>query len=369
MAWIFSAAMVEACASLHSSPGPAAASSPGNCAATAPCALSSGTPTPQAYSSDSKTLATYRHSRYGMTCAPLTACHGEALLTAFLAASRARTSAWPAAVPASTASAPASGESSRAWFARWSPSGCEWRTAQRSLLGDSEQFSATWPRSGSMRGGMCFPLPTAAPRIFVSAFGSSPDGERWPTPTATLGKNGGRVTPRKGREGGTLVEAVSSRMWPTPTASEADRGRTTVTGGRSPGRTTSLTGQVNQQMWPTPSASLGDPRRGAPSAETAAKRYRQGKRNLDDAVAMWPTPAARDYRHPNAKSYEERGGGKKGEQLPNSVGGPLNPHFVEWLMGWPLDWTAAAEPTESGASATDRYREWLQQHGCFWRMN
>lgn len=191
-------------------------------------------------------------------------------------------------------------------------------------------------------------------------------------------------------------------MWATPTASEADRGRTTVTGGRSPGRTTSLTGQVNQQMWPTPTASLGDPRRGAPSSETAAKRYRQGKRNLDDAVAMWPTPtaqdaeqaggraciesgnrrpslsyaaqmfptpAARDYRHPNAKSYEERGGGKKGEQQPNSVGGPLNPMWVEWLMGWPLGWTAAAAPTESGASATARYREWLQQHGCCWQTS
>ena len=31
----------------------------------------------------------------------------------------------------------------------------------------------------------------------------------WPTPTASLGTKGGRVTPRKSREGGTLVEAVS----------------------------------------------------------------------------------------------------------------------------------------------------------------
>lgn len=33
--------------------------------------------------------------------------------------------------------------------------------------------------------------------------------KRWPTPTATLGSKGGRVTPRKSREGGTLIEAVS----------------------------------------------------------------------------------------------------------------------------------------------------------------
>ena len=55
---------------------------------------------------------------------------------------------------------------------------------------------------------------------------------------------------------------------------------------------------------------------------------------------MVPTPAARDWRHPNAKTYQERGGGTKGEQLPNFVGGSLNPTWVEWLMGWPIGWTA-----------------------------
>lgn len=39
----------------------------------------------------------------------------------------------------------------------------------------------------------------------------------WPTPTASLGTNGGRVTPRKSREGGTLIEAVSARAFSTPT--------------------------------------------------------------------------------------------------------------------------------------------------------
>jgi len=60
---------------------------------------------------------------------------------------------------------------------------------------------------------------------------------------------------------------------------------------------------------------------------------------LATAVQVWPTPAARDYRHPNALPYSERGGGTKGEQLPNAVGGALNPTFVEYLMGLPKDWT------------------------------
>lgn len=40
----------------------------------------------------------------------------------------------------------------------------------------------------------------------------------WPTPTASLADKGGLITPSKGREGGTLIEAVSARTWPTPLA-------------------------------------------------------------------------------------------------------------------------------------------------------
>lgn len=64
---------------------------------------------------------------------------------------------------------------------------------------------------------------------------------------------------------------------------------------------------------------------------------------------MWPTPAARDYRYPNARPFRERGGGKRGEQLPNAIGGALNPTWVEWLMGYPTEWTALA-PSEMPSS-------------------
>lgn len=37
--------------------------------------------------------------------------------------------------------------------------------------------------------------------------------------------------------------------------------------------------------------------------------------------------------------------------------GRLNPEFVEWVMGWPIGWTAVQR------LATDRFREWRQQHG------
>jgi hypothetical protein len=40
-----------------------------------------------------------------------------------------------------------------------------------------------------------------------------------------------------------------------------------------------------------------------------------------------------------------------------SDGGQLNPEWVEWLMGWPIGWTAL------NPLGMDRFREWLQQHG------
>lgn len=38
------------------------------------------------------------------------------------------------------------------------------------------------------------------------------------------------------------------------------------------------------------------------------------------------------------------------------ITGPLNPEWVEWLMGWPIGWT------ELKPLAMDRFREWQQQH-------
>jgi hypothetical protein len=72
--------------------------------------------------------------------------------------------------------------------------------------------------------------------------------------------------------------------------------------------------------WPTPQTSDGS---GGGQAKRATEEARHGS-NLNDfamlvKVSPWATPAARDYRHANLKSYKVRGGGKKGEQLCNQV--------------------------------------------------
>ncbi|MND77963.1 hypothetical protein D3C80_696670 [compost metagenome] len=40
----------------------------------------------------------------------------------------------------------------------------------------------------------------------------------------------------------------------------------------------------------------------------------------------------------------------------DTITGPLNPEWVEWLMGWPIGWT------ELKPLAMDKFREWQQQH-------
>jgi hypothetical protein len=49
-------------------------------------------------------------------------------------------------------------------------------------------------------------------------------------------------------------------------------------------------------LLPTPQARDGDTSSRSMSAKTAAKRFEQGKRNLDDAVALLPTPTANDWK-------------------------------------------------------------------------
>jgi hypothetical protein len=253
MSYTFSRALVEAFL-------------PENFAETPPSAPSKSTDTPQAFSSDARTTEASRRSRYGMTCEPLTADRGEELLTAFLEASRARTSALQAAGPDLTASARASGVSLPAWYAKFDRESCEWKTAQCSLLEDSALFSGTWPRSGLMLDGTCYPQPSAARINCESASGLLP---------TLLASN---------------TKAVHMRS-----------------NGREP-------------------------------------------------RSYLPTLCARDYRYPG-KSRMERTGGKQGEVLPQAVGGPLNPDWCEWFMGFPIGWTA------SSALEMHRFQEWRQQHG------
>jgi hypothetical protein len=85
------------------------------------------------------------------------------------------------------------------------------------------------------------------------------------------------------------------------------------------------------------------------------------------AVKLFPTPCASEAR----QGFQNRNNGKKGTQESLStvvqggpaaqVGGSLNPQWVSWLMGFPVDWCdlrgelqpeSQTESTNCDASAT-----------------
>ena len=131
-------------------------------------------------------------------------------------------------------------------------------------------------------------------------------------------------------------DALQGDLWPTPRASDARRGAGSPERqreGRATGEADCLPTAVARE-WPTPVASdIG---------RTA--KYAQGGTSLSCAVRDWPTPVATDYKG-------STGPGLRRGTLPEAVGveedffGPLNPEWVEALMGWPMGWTDPdAEP-------------------------
>ena len=81
---------------------------------------------------------------------------------------------------------------------------------------------------------------------------------------------------------------------------------------------------------------------------------------------VWPTPTVNDSKNTAGKEQFNRNSlplnaavcvGDGGNIIPENLGKLMNPNFVEWLMGWPVDWTGL-QPL-----ATDKYQQWLQLHG------
>jgi len=164
-------------------------------------APSKSTPTHKGSSSPGKKTARSRGSRSSATFAHSMLDPSEDVLTLFLADFPVRTSVALAIEQESPEHAQGSGESSHGWFAKLSHSRSEWKTPQTSLLGDSESFSETWPRWGSMRSGVCYLRPTLAHTICVSASGSL-------LPTLTVNGNNNRPYPGK-KSGYGLATAVA----------------------------------------------------------------------------------------------------------------------------------------------------------------
>lgn len=153
----------------------------------------------------------------------------------------------------------------------------------------------------------------------------------WPTPTVSV--EGGPCHNLK--PGGQVTLQTAVAMWPTPTTLSGGNsvpqgsqwvGKTTAY--TPSGRKTSVSLESAVRQWPTPQAH--DAQKGNP-ARVGRYGTRHGGRNLNDEVAMWPTPLATEDMSssgPNAASGTIQSG-------------LLNPMWVEsYLMGYPIGWTA-----------------------------
>ncbi len=307
MSWLISRAMMEACANSPSSLGRVEAYSAGICSAGVPSAPLKTMPMPQAYLLPDKMTEYSRLTRYGMTFAPLTESLGAELLTWFLEVSHAKT--YPLQEKAQELTGQEAGYG-RKWpglLAKFDRDSCSWKTAQLCLFEDLEPSPVIWPRSGMICDGECWELPMLALPTVETESGY------WPTPC--LPGNGGTNGKAKLRK----------MLWPTPNALPA-------------------TNDLNLQC-------SGD--------------GRQKPNKLGWAVAQaesFPTPTATQFKgwskgHNRAKTNDRLDYKIEREAANSKSLGRLNPTWVEWLMGWPLGWTAL-EPLEMG-----RYRLWRQQHG------
>jgi hypothetical protein len=196
-------------------------------------------------------------------------------------------------------------------------------------------------------------------------------------------QEGVRVSMMSDGSGQTLL-ALSASVDPAPSSSNAppasERAGSPSCSSPLPMRGTMLRGHVtslpprqerhivgpgsswSRGMYPTPTASrYGSSQNGINGKGGEKERPSAGTPSLDTWARWWPTPCARDHKGGNLKPYSERGGGTKGEQLPNFVrhhfhqvqttpkaGEPtsqpavLNPAFLEALMGLPIGWTGFA---------------------------
>ena len=290
----------------------AEASWAGSCLDGAPSALLSLIPTAEASCLPGSATESLIHSRSGMTCAASTAPNGAG--TSMLSAEDSPAKTFPPQGKAqeSTASDPACGEKWQGSFARYDRDSRLWRTHQHSLLGGFTEFSETWPRWGSMRNGECWERTTAVP------------------PTS----------------------ANESGLWQTPVADDAvDREKGKWNSRGEP----KLSAQVLK--WPTPRASDGD--KGGPN-----QRGSKGDLTLPSAVHHFPTPTATQHKgwsanHNRAGTDDRLDYTIEREAANTAQPGRLNPTWVEWLMGWPSEWT------DLKPLAMDKYQEWQHAHGCY----
>lgn len=272
-------------------------------------------------------------------------------------------------------------------FAYFDPAMSCWKTSQGTFLSGLETYSETWPDSGTMRSGCVYELQTSERPISESGcllWATATSHERSHDPRQVdhgiqLANQVDNWPTVRSHEVGEYQNQTDGTTQPTLTGAAQNWGTPNAHDGRRPGSDATSQEQI-QAMRDKTGAGVKNLNEEASHWQTPATdsfRSRGGDRKdemgLDQQARFFPTPAALDYRSPNKRSYQERSGTTKGEQLQNFVehslpdpqtqdGAPssardptspqhsaskkprlltrrLNPRFVELLIGLPPGWT------------------------------
>jgi hypothetical protein len=201
------------------------------------------------------------------------------------------------------------GPSSEKPFASYNRTTQSWKMSEDISVSDSKKFSKTLPTSGMMRNGKLFQ------QALLVRHTNGKGSSLWPTPTTQERSHpnlkltpAGRRLSKNGKSSHSLGLADAVILWPTPRASSA------------------MSEDISK-------------------IQERLKNGKPYKSKLEEAVALWPTPRAAmgETRNHNVwlrpadkpQNLENR----IAQRDPKSIGGKVNPTWVEWLMGFPLGWT------------------------------
>ena len=183
MAWILSRRFVEECVNSPCSQVREVESSEVRCWVGELCAQLRSNPGVKAFCAPDRMKERSKHSRFGMTYAPLTEELGRDVVTLYREGSLAKTYPQPIRrVLESTDYEADYGRRCSGLYRRYDRGSCSWKTAQCLFTGVWEECLETWPQWGTMRNGESWERTAWEPTMNGNGCGFW--GQKWMTPTA-----------------------------------------------------------------------------------------------------------------------------------------------------------------------------------------
>ena len=231
------------------------------------------------------------------------------VLTSSAAASRARIYQQPAKVPELPDPVRDSGGRCYEPFAWYDRDSRLWRTWQRCFIEGWAPFSENWPKAGMTRNGVAYRLLMSEPPTYGKESGL------WvQTPTRSMS------SPSK------KLRNDGSHRLPTPKEAAA------------------LYYERNGKKWPTPNTrdyrSDGEIRILAKNCNTPAEYQAMSNQASSKKRAKYFTPTVNDSKNATLPLSQGVRDSLIGDLIRDGCNGSLNPGWVEWLMGFPIGWTA-----------------------------